>query len=484
MTAYGPLPLSTLNNLFGIHAPVFDAAIAELEGEEQVVLDTFTAGVREPEICRTENLEILLRMMRRARQPAFTPLACEKLPLFLATLQGLTRSGEAGDDLQHSLDSLFGYPAPCAAWEEYILPARVKPFFTAQLDSLLQSTGLVWFGCGNRKTSFCFREDLELFMGEKSATAETRSQLARFFPDPKGRYCFFDIAQASGLDSAALTEHLWPLVWRGWVSNDSYAVLRKGIEHNFKPLPVGGDGTNSRSRRRGFSRWQASRPLSGAFSLLAPPAPDSEEHEDALDSQELAKDRVRQLLLRYGILFRELLGKELPELQWKNIYRTLRLMDLSGELLSGYFFEDIAGPQFLSPAAYRMLRRLPDDEEIFWLNACDPASLCGLGPEPLRRQLPRRIATTFLVYHGTRLRAVLHKNGRELEIRVDPNHPRLGDYLQVCRDLLTREFQPLKIIAVETINGVAANRSTYRERLMALGFMASHKGLELRKIFR
>ena len=59
---------------------------------------------------------------------------------------------------------------------------------------------------------------------------------------------------------------------------------------------------------------------------------------------------------RYGILFRELLHKELPQFRWSGIFRSLRVMELSGEILSGQFFKDIPGLQFILPAAFQKLQ--------------------------------------------------------------------------------------------------------------------------------
>jgi len=54
-------------------------------------------------------------------------------------------------------------------------------------------------------------------------------------------------------------------------------------------------------------------------------------------------------------------------------------MELSGEIYSGHFFDRISGIQFISPAALRQLKDGLSEDCIYWLNACDPASLCGIG---------------------------------------------------------------------------------------------------------
>ena len=171
----------------------------------------------------------------------------------------------------------------------------------------------------------------------------------------------------------------------------------------------------------------------------------------------------------------------MPELQWRSIYKALRLMELSGEILTGYFFTGIDGPQFTSPESFRTLQKGLEKDAIFWLNACDPVSLCGIGPESLRRGLPARLPSTYLVYHGEKLTMLLKKNGRELELFVPADHPLISRYLEVCKVLLTRQFNPLNRIAVDSINGLPPGRSDYLQALRDFGFRVSHKGLELRK---
>ena len=479
LSYYGPLPVRWVKELFGLTPELFDEALGELKESKQAVLDTFTPESRELEICDIGNLEILLRMARHSRRPVFEPLECRMLPLFLASFQGVTGGGCEIERLKDSLNQLFGCPAEAAAWEEYIFPARVRPFYKSHLDSLLQTTELVWYGCGPGKTAFAFADDLELFLEKEEETKTIVDRLKALFPDMKGKYSFFDIKDFSGGDSTSLTETLWGLIWKGYITNDSYSLLRKGIENNFRPQKI--ERRNLRPRRSGFSRWESSRPTSGAFYLLPG---GKEEGADTIYRQELIKDRVRQLFARYGLVFREILTKEAPLLQWKNVYKTLRLMELSGEILSGYFFEGLGGPQFISLEAYRILQRELDRDSIYWINACDPASLCGAGIAGLKQSLlPQRMSSNFIVYHGPAVAAVLKRGGKELEMRVPPAHPRIVEYLECCKILLTREFRPVKRIRVEKINGQNANTSEYAEDLKKMGFSPSPKGLELWRNF-
>ena len=181
--------------------------------------------------------------------------------------------------------------------------------------------------------------------------------------------------------------------------------------------------------------------------------------------EERKKDRVRLLLDRYGILFRELLLKETPSFQWSGLFRSLRLMELSGEVLAGYFFHGIPGPQFISHRAFRMLQRKMPESTVFWINAVDPASLCGVPLEAIKGSLPKRIASSHMVYQGKSLAMVSEGHGKTLTFHLPPDDPQLQEVLTPLRHLLTRRFRPLRRIMIERINGEGAARSPYLDAL-------------------
>jgi ATP-dependent Lhr-like helicase len=71
--------------------------------------------------------------------------------------------------------------------------------------------------------------------------------------------------------------------------------------------------------------------------------------------------------------------------------------------------------------------------------------------------------------------------GKSLEILTPPGNARLTDYVTLFKDLLSREFNPVQKISVETVNGEPALRSPYVESLKQVGFRISRTGLELWK---
>ncbi len=60
------------------------------------------------------------------------------------------------------------------------------------------------------------------------------------------------------------------------------------------------------------------------------------------------------------------------------------------------------------------------------------------------------------------------RRGRSLEIRVAPEDPRLGEYLEFLKVALTRDFAPRRAVEVEEINGERAPASPFRDRLKEL----------------
>jgi ATP-dependent Lhr-like helicase len=75
--------------------------------------------------------------------------------------------------------------------------------------------------------------------------------------------------------------------------------------------------------------------------------------------------------------------------------------------------------------------------------------------------LSPRVASTHFVYRGNQLRVVSKRNGKELAFHVPPDDPHLPEYMILLRHLLTRQFQPVRRIAIETINGEKASQSPY-----------------------
>jgi ATP-dependent Lhr-like helicase len=134
-------------------------------------------------------------------------------------------------------------------------------------------------------------------------------------------------------------------------------------------------------RRRAEGRDKARRPArsAGRWSLLRaaishqPPAIGSVE------------EMARQLLRRYGVVFRDLLGREALSPAWRDLLGQYRRLESRGEIRGGRFVSGFIGEQFALPEAVealRAMRRAPRGEaghgREITLSAADPLNLAGL----------------------------------------------------------------------------------------------------------
>lgn len=483
---YGPTTAEYVQETLGIGEEKLSLALEDLVDSEKIIIGQLVEGAVGETLCDGENFEILLRLGRRDAAPAFEPLEFEWLMVFLANFHKLTTPADDLDDLLGSIEQLVCYPAIAGLWESEFLPARSRAYATSLLDSAMMEGSLRWIGGENRRAAFYFEEDFDLMEeeggenmlhetepGQKEEEKVTTPRvetgeddvLDNLFPDEAGRYDFSSLLRTSELSSTQLADRIWEFVWAGRVANDTFLALRRGILSKFKPPEIGVDKGRGRGRRIShraeFARWKGSSSHVGNWYRL----PQLDLSDDILESEERKKDRARLLLDRYGILFRELLQRELPAFRWSNVFRSLRIMELSGEVLAGYFFHGIPGPQFISHQAFRTLSRQLPDDQVYWINATDPVSLCGVQLDAVKGTLPKRVPSTHLVYRGHRIVMTSERNGKALNFNVPCDDPQMQEYLSVLHHLLKREFQPLRRITIETINGEDAARSPYADPL-------------------
>jgi ATP-dependent Lhr-like helicase len=485
---YGPHLTDDIAGVLRADPDRLDLALEDLKDSESLITGPLIKDHPGVFLCDAKNFETLLRLERASAVPRVEAKEIMDLPLFLAHIQGLTQTQGGEERLFSALEPLVGYSLPAPLWESDIFPARVPDYSVSELDGVLQQGNLRWQGDEDQQVRFFFEDDLELLLPENSAEPEeegatndaepTAGRLetagagvpqadaipAGLFADPAARYDFGALLKRHRGDVAALEEKLWEQVWRGRVTNDTFSALRRGLQTGFRVAEAIERQKRSLEyapRRKGLhlSRWREAQAYPGSWFLL--PDARAASAADLIEQEERRKDRVRLLLDRYGLLFRELLSRERPPFRWPDVFRTLRLMELSGEILAGYFFAGIPGPQFMSQRGFRLfLQEMPQDI-VYWMSAVDPASVCGVAVDALRGSFPKRVEGTHLVFCGRGLVMISQRKGRALMFLTPPNDPRLPDYLTVLRHFLTRQFNPVRRVIIETINDEPAPQSPY-----------------------
>ena len=471
LSFHGPKTLRQLSKLASLEEERLQRALEELVDEQSVIVGELVQDDANVHYCDAENFEILIRMQRAARRGAFQPRPLTALPGFLAQWQGLAADAEGPDGVAESLEPLRCLALPAHQWEADGLRAGMHKSAPGWLSRFVEGGWFWGLGPGPEQLVLADPEELVLMTPPDSNGCD----VAKLFRDPTARYGFFQLHdRAEGLRADELAEQLWSAVWDRRVANDGFAALRRGLEQGFRLDPADSPHRSAprTSRRRGAMRTFG---YPGNWYRVHW----EERDDDAITTLEQKKDRARLLLDRYGVVFRELLARELPEFRWNQVLSALKLMELAGEVVGGHFFENVPGIQFASPRALRALEA-PRKDRVYWLSAQDPACVAGLGLT--LDGLPRRALGNHLVYRGDELVMVSESRGRVLNISLEPDDPDLALCLAPLEHLLARRVPLLRRIEVETINGEPPDASPYLDPLRVKFLVTSdHKGTYLER---
>lgn len=160
---------------------------------------------------------------------------------------------------------------------------------------------------------------------------------------------------------------LWELAAAGLVTADGFENLRALIDPKRRLATARHHG-----RRARFvpGRWALLR-------LAEAP----EERRRAEPRPETLEAMARQLLLRWGIVFRDLLARETMTPPWRDLLVTFRRMEAQGDIRGGRFVSGFVGEQFARPEAVELLREIRRDHHVGIapsVAAADPLNLAGI----------------------------------------------------------------------------------------------------------
>ncbi len=481
----GPVPLADGQRRLGLATEVWRGLVSSLHEESAVVVGEISENAEDDEVCDAETLEYLLRVRRSAARVHGEPVPPRTLVPLWAETTGLASGRGDPDALIELLDTLFGYPAPAASWEADIIPARLDEYYPLWLDGLFSDHELVWLGAGGERLLFCLASETELFAeGMESPGADAPDGSVARELGAGGPADLLTLHDRLGRPTEELTGELWEAAWRGEISNDTFATVRRGIETRFTASSTrqperAGSRWPGRRGGRGHREWRATRPLSGTWFAL-----DHDTDDDPLSRTERDRERARVLLRRYGIVFPDLVRREGGAFVWRDVFRALRLMELAGEIVSGVFVENVATPQFALRSTIELLERARASTRIVWMSAVDPASPCGLGLGGHFGELPVRRAGNHLVFRGSELVLTSRRNGGSLSFAVEPDDPDIAAMLAPLRAMAARRWNPLSRVVVETVNDRPVRESPYAPALRASGFRDEFRAYVLSASYR
>ena len=148
----------------------------------------------------------------------------------------------------------------------------------------------------------------------------------------------------------------------------------------------------------------------------------------------------------------------------------MRMMELSGELVSGLFFEELSGPQFMQPNALDTFLTHVDNPSSYWINSYDPVSPCGLGLK--WEDLPTRNVGNMLAFSEGELVATSRSYGKQMDFLVPVDDERLDEVCRTMHLAITNRAR----MTITTINDGRALDSPY---LQILGrYMQIQRGVQ------
>ena len=382
LDSLGPVTASDLAGRLELTKEAVDIALAQLESEGQILRGHFTpgAGGGEIEWCNRRVLSRIHRLtigrLRREIEPVSTAEFMRFLTRWHHVAHGTQLHGV--DGTLQVIRQLQGYEIPAAAWESQILARRVTRYEPDLLDQVCLSGEVMW----GRLSPHPAFERLEprrvrptrvapvtLFLREDASWLHTGSS-AQLLPalshparavleviENRGASFFNELVRATNRLPSEVEDGLWELVAAGLVTADGFENLRSLVDPK---------------RRRGEGRGKYARPrhAAGRWALLrtAESAPDTEAF-------------ARQLLLRWGVVFRDILGRETLAPAWRDLLVVLRRMEAKGEVRGGRFVSGYSGEQFARPEAVdllRVVRRTEKRGETLELSLTDPLNLVGI----------------------------------------------------------------------------------------------------------
>lgn len=485
---HGPFTSKDAGARFGLGVAVIDAALQRLLASGRMVDGEFRPGGRGREWCDAEVLRtVRQRSLARLRQEV-EPVESAALGRFLVNWHSLARPRTGLDGLLDAVEQLQGVPIAASVLDTEILPARVRDYVPAMLDTLLGAGEVSWTGVeplGDRdgRIALYLTDHLSTLVppdalgGRRTEGLAGRETLIVAHLHRHGASFFGPLHEAAGGGFPQETvDAIWDLVWKGLLTNDTLHALRA-----YASPP---ERTRRTSRGATFrSRRLIPPSAEGRWTLVPSPAASTTAWATAM---------ANQLLARHGVVTRDVAAIEQLPGGFAAMYPVLRRLEETGRIRRGYFVAGLGAAQFAQPGAVDLLRDMRDDRDeitVVTLSATDPANPCGvLIPWPMAAATDARGATRTagarVIIVSGRAAAWIGRGDRQLVVALpddEPERSRIGRAMaRELVDIAQRAPEGRRGWLIEEINGRPAALDRSSEFLLRAGFTATSMGLQLR----
>jgi ATP-dependent Lhr-like helicase len=394
----GPTTSSSLAVRLGLPVDVIDAAMVFLESTGQVLRGRFSPNTGsadetlEMEWCNRRLLARIHRITLGRLRSEIAPVSSADFMRFLFSWQHIAPGSKLHgiDGTLQIIKQLQGYEVSAAAWESEVLPQRIARYTPELLDQLCLSGEVMWgrlsphpsllaevspTGRRVRPTrvapvAIFLRQDGS-WLSQLGDDDETRLEESQALSHPareilemlqrRGASFLPELVHGIRRLTSEVEDGLWELAAAGLVTADGFENLRALVDPK-------------RRKGEGSGRLKRPRHAAGRWALLRTA------EVRATTAGDWKEAFARQLLERWGIVFRDLLARETLAPAWRDLLMIFRRMEARGEIRGGRFVSGFLGEQFARPEAVDLLRALRRKPVEFPLRvaAADPLNLAGI----------------------------------------------------------------------------------------------------------
>ncbi|WP_370561395.1 Lhr family helicase [Edaphobacter albus] len=495
---HGPFTVAEVVARFELEPLKVEQVLEGLVQTGRLIEGGFRPGGSHQEWCDDEVLRTIRRKSLARLRKEIEPVEQAALVRMQNRWQGVAQPRRGLDALLDAIENLQGAPVPASILETEILPARIAGYKPSDLDALMAAGEVVWVGLeslGERdgRIVLYLAEKLnELWPVGRNAAVTEREQAIVSNLQIRGASFFQDLHEAVGGGYPGESiDALWSLVWKGLVTNDGMAALRAycaSQAEQRKPSRrvhlQGPQASSFRSRR-------TTPPTAQGRWALQPGA-----WMEGRSVTQWSHSVAQQLLVRYGLVFRETAQAESLPGGFSAVYDVLKAMEESGRVRRGYFVADLGATQFAAPSAVEMLRSFRFEREDRGLNvielaATDPANPYGAllrwPASEAGAMLSRSVGAKVILAAGE-LTAYLRRGNPNIQVFLPEEEPRRTQRMQGLAKFLVERVEK-KVeegdaragMLIETINGIAVARHPLSQFLLQAGFSSGAMGLYIKK---
>ncbi len=523
---HGPFTAEDIATHFGLPIGAMLPMLQAMVGSGALLRGEFRPGGSEAEYCDRDVLRRIRRSTVAKLREEIEPVDMTDYARFLLQWSGIRsidtsatratsatsdeRTAPSIEDTAAALDRLSGFIVPASSTLA-LLRARVPSAGLGDIDSLLTSGALTWWGHGSLGS-----KDMTIAWAPSAIAAEVRSMLkggeptpldelepaAKAVIDALGGGGAFDldaihasVVRAGTVVSVETLETtLWDLAARGWVTCDSWSALHARVSGRRRSSPrpsarSGRAGARSRSPRRTRMVTRSAGPRWSLAAGARDPSTDS-----TSITENAAIEYAGIVLERWAVASRVTVAVEQPVGGFAGQYRVLSALAEAGTCQRVYAVDGAGGAQFAVTGAVDSLRESAGDLHPgrYVLSAVDPANPFGTllpwpSSEPIAGQpapRPARRAGALVMLDGAALRAFVEPSGGAMAtwgVASDDDATALLRDLAAAREPMTTRPRALltAIDGISLLDGAAISADgsvRWNVAVPAAGFTPTPRG--------